>query len=109
MENYHNKESEAALILEVIDCLEAAEAAKSTIADDYETAQRMAFAFAARFEDTGRGRKLYDRYCRLSAKYSEEWATEQYDKALKTLQDVQKAAMIGNFFQLCHDNGITVE
>lgn len=93
--------------LRVVDYLEAAEAVRSKIADDYETAQRMAFAFATSFGDTEAGRKLYDRYCRLSVKYSEEWATEKYNNAVAKGHKGKDGVSIASFFQLCKDNGVT--
>lgn len=95
--------------LRVVDCLEAAEAVRSKIADEYETAQRMAFAFATSFGDTEAGRKLYDRYCRLSAKYLDEpeWATKKYDNAISKGHKGKDCVSIASFFQLCKDNGIT--
>lgn len=97
----------ANVVLRVVDHLEAAEALKSKISDGYETAQRMAFAFAASFGDTDAGRKLYDRYCRLSAKYSQEWATEKYNNAVAKGHKGKDGVSIASFFQLCKDNGIT--
>jgi len=88
----------------IVDYLNAAKAVRSQIADDYETAQRMAFALATSFGDTDTGRELYDRYCRLSDKYTPEWAEEKYNNALSK---GNKSVSVASFFELCKDNGIT--
>jgi hypothetical protein len=85
----------------IVDYINAAKAAETPIADNYEDWQKMAFAFATSFGEAGRD--LFHRYAALSSKYDYEQTDRKFSNALAHGRD---KVTIASFFNLCKTKGV---